>query len=34
MLATVRAPGGAPERLTDDDLLEMILAAGLEPRLL
>ena len=25
---------GGPERLTDDDLLEMILAAGLEPRLL
>lgn len=34
MRATVRAPGGAPERLRDDDLLEMILAAALEPRLL
>ena len=34
MRATVRAPGGAPERLRDDDLLEMILTAGLEPRLL
>ena len=34
MRATVRAPGGAPERLRDDDLLEIILAAGLEPRLL
>ena len=34
MRATVRAPGGAPERLRDDDLLEMILADGLEPRLL
>ena len=33
MRATVRAPA-APERLTDDDLLEMIVAAGLEPRLL
>jgi predicted amino acid dehydrogenase len=30
----VRAPGGAPERLRDDDLLEIILTAGLEPRLL
>jgi predicted amino acid dehydrogenase len=34
MRATVRAPGGAPERLRDDDLLEIILTAGLEPRLL
>jgi predicted amino acid dehydrogenase len=34
MRATVRAPGGAPERLRDDDLLEMILTAGLQPRLL
>ena len=34
MHATVRAPGGAPERLRDDDLLEMILADGLQPRLL
>jgi predicted amino acid dehydrogenase len=34
MCATVRAPGGAPERLRDDDLLEMILTAGLQPRLL
>ncbi len=34
MRATVRAPGGAPERLRDDDLLEMILNSGLEPRLL
>ena len=34
MRAAVRAPGGAPERLSDDDLLEMIVAAGLEPRLL
>lgn len=34
MRAVVRAPGGAPERLSDDDLLEMIMAAGLEPRLL
>ncbi|HEU5241251.1 MAG TPA: dehydrogenase, partial [Ornithinibacter sp.] len=34
MRALVRAPGGAPERLGDDDLLEMIMAAGLEPRLL
>ena len=34
MRAAVRAPGGAPERLRDDDLLEMIVTAGLEPRLL
>ncbi len=34
MRATVRAPGGAPERLSDDDLLEIILTAGLQPRLL
>ena len=34
MRAAVRAPGGAPERLSDDDLLEMIVAAGLEPRVL
>ncbi len=34
MRATVRAPGGAPERLRDDDLLEMILTEGLQPRLL
>lgn len=34
MRAAVRAPGGAPERLSDDDLLEMIVSAGLEPRLL
>ena len=34
MRATVRAPGGAPERLRDDDLLEIILTAGLQPRLL
>ena len=34
MRAAVRAPGGEPERLNDDDLLEMIEAAGLEPRLL
>jgi predicted amino acid dehydrogenase len=34
MCATVRAPGGAPDRLSDDDLLEMILTAGLQPRLL
>jgi predicted amino acid dehydrogenase len=34
MRAAVRAPGGAPERLRDDDLLEMIMTAGLEPRLL
>ncbi len=34
MRATVRAPGGAPERLRDDDLLEIILTAGLSPRLL
>ncbi|GAA4400305.1 serine carboxypeptidase [Fodinibacter luteus] len=34
MRAAVRAPGGAPERLRDDDLLEMIVAAGLEPRVL
>ena len=34
MRAVVRAPGGSPERLSDDDLLEMIMAAGLEPRLL
>jgi predicted amino acid dehydrogenase len=34
MRAVVGAPGGAPERLSDDDLLEMIVAAGLEPRLL
>lgn len=27
MRAAVRAPGGAPE-LSDDDLLEMIVAAG------
>ena len=33
MRATVRARR-RPERLADDDLLEMILAAGLEPRLL
>ncbi|HET7763015.1 MAG TPA: dehydrogenase [Phycicoccus sp.] len=34
MRAAVRAPGGSPERLRDDDLLEMIVTAGLEPRLL
>ncbi len=34
MRAAVRAPGGAPERLRDDDLLEMIVTSGLEPRLL
>ena len=34
MRAAVSAPGGAPERLSDDDLLEMIVEAGLEPRLL
>ena len=34
MRAAVGAAGGAPERLSDDDLLEMIVAAGLEPRLL
>ena len=34
MRAAVGAPGGAPERLSDDDLLEMIVASGLEPRLL
>jgi predicted amino acid dehydrogenase len=34
MVATVRAPGGAPERLSEDDLLEIILTAGLRPRLL
>ncbi len=34
MRATVRAPGGSPERLDDDDLLEIILTAGLVPRLL
>ena len=34
MRAIVSAPGGAPERLRDDDLLEIILTAGLQPRLL